>query len=824
MGRSAPVEPVPDVDAGELDDVARRVEEALNTARTRIESNISAANATKSSAHAAYQSGAGRRLGRGDKWQRDDNVFNEVSRAVNARARGTLHDIRFSMSTRISWNYTRILWETLVISLVLLAVVYGLAALPQLEAVSADAAAQVADAARALPGGLAALPEPTPAPSAEPTAASDAAQTSGQTLGLEQSASSVLAAGSEQSAGSVPAAGPEQSDASVPVAGSEQSAASAPTPGSEQSAGSVPAAGSEQSEASVPAAGSEQSEASVPVAGSEQSAASVPAAGSEQSEASVPAAGSEQSAEYESTFGSAQPISSAPTPGPEQSAPLEQTPGSGPIPGTELASAPRQTESSEATPAPESAFAPERLASGADMAGAQLASEAGMAGMQLASDAIANGVQAETSDAEGGEQAANMDEQSSENPMDGQAVTTDGQAVDELDAMATGPEPTREPVRLIDLRLGGADHAYARVSGIDGRVYYDDAPFELTTASVLSYWDGEFYRVDSLLVNVDGYVYQVYVAAALTYWLRLCMIMLGGVALVDLFRGLYFLIKGRAINAQMLGPIGEISETARALNAQNMSQRINVEGTRSELRELALVINEMLDRIEAAYDGQKQFVSDASHELRTPIAVIQGYATMLQRWGKDDAAVRDEAITAISSEAANMKDLVEKLLFLARHDRQTLKLNPELIDMRELTESIARETRMIAPDHEIICGEMQDVRVLGDGTALKQALRIFMDNACKYTPAGGKVTISCVQGGMGALISVEDTGCGIPAGELKRVFDRFYRVDGSRGAVPGHGLGLSIARIIAVRHGGRIHVRSKEGVGSVFTLELPGIA
>ncbi len=199
MGRSAPVEPVPDVDAGELDDVARRVEEALNTARTRIESNISAANATKSSAHAAYQSGAGRRLGRGDKWQRGDNVFNEVSRAVNARARGALHDIRFSMSTRISWNYTRILWETLVISLVLLAVVYALAALPQLEAVSADAAAQVADAARALPGGLAALPEPTPAPSAEPTAASDAAQTSGQTLGSVQSASSVLAAGPEQS-------------------------------------------------------------------------------------------------------------------------------------------------------------------------------------------------------------------------------------------------------------------------------------------------------------------------------------------------------------------------------------------------------------------------------------------------------------------------------------------------------------------------------------------------------------------------------------------------------------------------------------------------
>ena len=104
-----------------------------------------------------------------------------------------------------------------------------------------------------------------------------------------------------------------------------------------------------------------------------------------------------------------------------------------------------------------------------------------------------------------------------------------------------------------------------------------------------------------------------------------------------------------------------------------MSERIDVEGTHSELRELALVINDMLDRMETAYDGQKQFVSDASHELRTPIAVIQGYANMLERWGKDDKEVRDEAIAAINKEAANMKELVEKLLFLARHDKQTLE-------------------------------------------------------------------------------------------------------------------------------------------------------
>ena len=123
----------------------------------------------------------------------------------------------------------------------------------------------------------------------------------------------------------------------------------------------------------------------------------------------------------------------------------------------------------------------------------------------------------------------------------------------------------------------------------------------------------------------------------------------------------------------------------------------------------------------------------------------------------------------------------------------------------------------------MIAGEMQDVSVLGDSASLKQALRIFIDNACKYTPPGGKVTVSCTRGGLGALLSVADTGRGIPAADLKKIFDRFYRVDDSRGAVPGHGLGLSIARIIAVSHGGRINVRSKEGAGSVFTLELPGI-
>ena len=171
---------------------------------------------------------------------------------------------------------------------------------------------------------------------------------------------------------------------------------------------------------------------------------------------------------------------------------------------------------------------------------------------------------------------------------------------------------------------------------MDGRVYYDDAPFDLSRGTLLRFWQGEFYYVRSSFVNVRGNTYQLYVCTALTYWLWLALWVIGGLVGLDAMRGAYFILRGHSLNAEFIRPIEKISETARHLNAQNMSERIDVEGTHSELRELALVINDMLDRMETAYDGQKQFVSDASHELRTPIAVIQGYANMLERWGKDD--------------------------------------------------------------------------------------------------------------------------------------------------------------------------------------------
>lgn len=285
---------------------------------------------------------------------------------------------------------------------------------------------------------------------------------------------------------------------------------------------------------------------------------------------------------------------------------------------------------------------------------------------------------------------------------------------------------------------------------------------------------------------------------------------------------LSFLSRGRRVNAKLLRPIHEITETAQQMSEKNLSARINVAGTQNELRDLAVVINDMLNRIEAAYNRQKQFVSDASHELRTPIAVLQGYAGLLERWGKDNPDVRDEAIAAISGETRSMKELVENLLFLARHDKKTLSLSMEPFDSAAMLHELIKETEIIAKEHHILTGSIAEATIVGDRASIKQGVRIFVDNALKYTPPGGSVEISgdLVDGRL--RMTVADSGPGIRKADLARIFDRFFRADEVRGgSTSGHGLGLAIARIIAASHGGRIIARSQPGVGSAFTLEVP---
>ena len=302
-------------------------------------------------------------------------------------------------------------------------------------------------------------------------------------------------------------------------------------------------------------------------------------------------------------------------------------------------------------------------------------------------------------------------------------------------------------------------------------------------------------------------------------------------------------IRDRGMVRRTLDPIAELARTAQTLNDVNkqldhemsmalagkldgidagrLDIRIPVDDLQEELKNVAVAINGMLDRINSSYAAQARFVSDASHELRTPIAVIQGYANLLDRWGKEDEKALTESVDAIKDEAENMKGLVEQLLFLARGDSNRIRLTEERITLKELITEVADEARMLDDSYEFktVGG---DVAILADRSLIKQALRILVDNAVKYTDPGGEITISAAIEGEMARVSVADTGIGIRSDILPRVFDRFVRADESRArATGGAGLGLSIAQWIVSRHSGHMDVLSREGIGTRISLILP---
>lgn len=300
--------------------------------------------------------------------------------------------------------------------------------------------------------------------------------------------------------------------------------------------------------------------------------------------------------------------------------------------------------------------------------------------------------------------------------------------------------------------------------------------------------------------------------------------MMIGAAAIFLFAvsTLTIYLRGNYLTRKAFRVLDELIEKANNISSQNLNLRLNVNDSTDELIEFALTFNRMMDRIEKAYEKQNQFVSDASHELRTPISVIQGYARMLDRWGKDDKDILQESIQAIKKESENMQDLVEKLLFIARNDKDTLVLVKDRFSISELIEELIRETVLLETNRNIESHVDQEIMVYGDRDRIKQALRVFVDNAIKYTEPGQTISIKLTTEDNYAVVTVRDTGMGIPEEHLPNIFDRFFRVDSSRERNKGgHGLGLSIARIIVLRHGGRIKVASKLGEGTRFKIYLP---
>ena len=242
-----------------------------------------------------------------------------------------------------------------------------------------------------------------------------------------------------------------------------------------------------------------------------------------------------------------------------------------------------------------------------------------------------------------------------------------------------------------------------------------------------------------------------------------------------------------------------------------------------DLMGLEGAINDLLERMHRSYQQQARFVSDASHELRTPIAVIQGYADMLNRWGKQDEKILDESITAIQSEANYMNHLVEQLLFLARGDTGRNQLHFETVQLDELIKEVYEDSLLIDQSHDWRIDVQPGVICTGDHDALKQCIRVLVDNAMKYTPDKGIIILRTLNTREDEpRIIIQDSGIGISAEDAPNIFDRFYRSDPARNRQSGGtGLGLSIAHWIAERHGGHIDLISRPGIGTRMTLCLP---
>ena len=284
------------------------------------------------------------------------------------------------------------------------------------------------------------------------------------------------------------------------------------------------------------------------------------------------------------------------------------------------------------------------------------------------------------------------------------------------------------------------------------------------------------------------------------------------------------LLAGHFISRRILKPIREFTWTARSIEVERLGRRLDVPRARDELSELARTFNRMLDRLQEGFSQQQRFVSDASHELRTPLTVILGYSDMLSRWGREDKNILDEGITAIRSEAENMQQLIEKLLFLARADQKRQAVNKEAVDLAELLADTIEKMHTVTTSHEVTLGRNDPATVSADPVLLRQLLRIFLENSVKYTPPGGHIHAYSIRSNDGTSVTVtlSDDGIGIAPEHQSRIFDRFYRVDSSRTKeTGGSGLGLSIARWIAERHDIKLVLKSAVDEGTTITLNIP---
>jgi heavy metal sensor kinase len=273
-----------------------------------------------------------------------------------------------------------------------------------------------------------------------------------------------------------------------------------------------------------------------------------------------------------------------------------------------------------------------------------------------------------------------------------------------------------------------------------------------------------------------------------------------------------------------LRPVDRLSHTAEQMSLQNLTLRLPVAPSGDALERLAISLNNMLGRLRDSVQTSRRFLADASHELRTPLTVIKGELQELTHASHLTTGDVHERVGSVLEEVARLEHLVSGLLVLSRLDAGETRSDWVNVDLAELALNTAEHMRLMAEDRgiEIDLSVLRKAVILGDRARLKQIIVNLLDNAIRFTPPGGRVTLRTASDDSGAVLEISDTGIGIPAASIAQVFDRFFRVDAARSREDGGaGLGLSIVKSICAAHGAEIDVQSLVNTGSSFRVRFP---
>lgn len=294
------------------------------------------------------------------------------------------------------------------------------------------------------------------------------------------------------------------------------------------------------------------------------------------------------------------------------------------------------------------------------------------------------------------------------------------------------------------------------------------------------------------------------------------VLLFGGVAMAAVLAGMVF---SRVLSQ----PISDMTRVIQSMSMGDLGVRAHVRGS-GEIRQLALAFNSMSDQLESLNQNRNQFVSNASHELKTPLATMKIMIESLMYQPDMDAELRTEFLGDVNQEIDRLSSIVSDLLTLVHADSRTSRLNRERMSLAEVVKDTQHRLSPIAEQNgqEVTLNLTDSCDMYADKAKLQQVVYNLMENAVKYTPANGKVRVTLQRVGRDAVLTVSDNGPGIPRDSLPHVFERFYRVDKARGRDSGGtGLGLSIVQQYVNLHGGNVRVTSEEGQGAVFTVELP---